>query len=706
MASLLRNLRKQTTNQLLAAADTGNEDLVVKLLAQGVDVNCTDSQGNTALHLAAFSGHDIIVSLLIQAKLKIDIRNKAGATALKLAALVNKTEVVKVLVAAGAQVQQPDEEGYTALHFAAGMGNLEVVRYLVEDCNSNIHLKNRDGHTPIFCACFAGKESVIRYFANQHPATIRPRNLQGDTLLHCACTVQNPESLVRLLLGLGVKATTLNKRGQTPLDSAEAMMHKTGRDLTGVLQILEDAARQETDVEDTEPDEPPHSLTVAGLLRASARGDLAEMQVYFQYGFTATSHDEENVTPLHEVCHVGYEDIVKELLELKADPNAVTTNGDTPLLLAAAEGHAGVLPLLVTAGADPNARDAQGSTPLHLAAAEGWLETVKMLVSTLASSHEVDTLAEDDEGWTPLLRAVAAGHINVVSFLVNNDTDSLRVADQNGDTALHHACRGGPALEAIAKVLLEAGAQTWLGNEAEETPLMLAHSTGCSRFLINLLQKNEEMEQAGHVSNAAAAALELQNANAIADFPDASVTSATEGQRSLSAAEAQRQAQAAAIKKAEEARARFQQGKPEAESGAGASGTGSVSGSVPASARREEPKGATKNYVQEQHAAVLGANLQPKPTNIGGRYSAPASSAIPPAGAAPAAAAAPGGAANRYKRIGSSTSAAAKEATAVHAPLSESVSSGDKSVPASARSATDDSVKKPLANRYSRPSKT
>lgn len=44
-----------------------------------------------------------------------------------------------------------------------------------------------------------------------------------------------------------LQATALNKNGQTPIDTAQTIMEKSGKDLTQIIRMLEDAAGQQTD---------------------------------------------------------------------------------------------------------------------------------------------------------------------------------------------------------------------------------------------------------------------------------------------------------------------------------------------------------------------------------------------------------------------------------------------------------------------------
>lgn len=66
---------------LMLAAFAGNLGEVRTLLAQGVEVNARDKDGDTALMFAAFKGHAEIVSLLLSHGANIHARAKNGWTA-------------------------------------------------------------------------------------------------------------------------------------------------------------------------------------------------------------------------------------------------------------------------------------------------------------------------------------------------------------------------------------------------------------------------------------------------------------------------------------------------------------------------------------------------------------------------------------------------------------------------------------------------
>ncbi len=76
-----------------------------------------------------------------------------------------------------------------------------------------------------------------------------------------------------------------------------------------------------------------------------------------------------NDQPIHDAARIGNGNDVTVILKVQpAARDARTSQGSTPLHLAATNPDVSALKALLAAGADPNSRDAEGATPLHMAA--------------------------------------------------------------------------------------------------------------------------------------------------------------------------------------------------------------------------------------------------------------------------------------------------------------------------------------------------
>ena len=77
-----------------------------------VDVNATDNDGLSLLHLCCFAGAADCVRLLVGRGAEVDAADEAGWTPLHVAAYEGLDEVVKTLASAGATLEARDEEGF------------------------------------------------------------------------------------------------------------------------------------------------------------------------------------------------------------------------------------------------------------------------------------------------------------------------------------------------------------------------------------------------------------------------------------------------------------------------------------------------------------------------------------------------------------------------------------------------------------------
>lgn len=88
-------------------------------------------------------------------------------------------------------------------------------------------------------------------------------------------------------------------------------------------------------------------------------------------------------TALMFAAYRSQDDIMKYLLDYKADPKLPNANGDTAMALASGCGNSPkCVELLLNAGVDCNIRDGQGHTPLMLAISQGNPECARALLKT------------------------------------------------------------------------------------------------------------------------------------------------------------------------------------------------------------------------------------------------------------------------------------------------------------------------------------
>jgi len=150
-----------------------------------------------------------------------------------------------------------------------------------------------------------------------------------------------------------------------------------------------------------------HEAITYGLLsevKAALAADSALLDQYSSDGFT----------PVCIAAFFSQEAVAQFLLEAGANPNLAANNPAkvAPIHAAVAANHIGLVELLIRYKADVNAKQTQGVTALHAAAHRGNLPMVQMLLAAGA-----DKTAKMDSGETALDYAKKDGHEAVAQYL-------------------------------------------------------------------------------------------------------------------------------------------------------------------------------------------------------------------------------------------------------------------------------------------------
>ena len=110
----------------------------------------------------------------------------------------------------------------------------------------------------------------------------------------------------------------------------------------------------------------------------------------------------DGYTALHYSCKHGHIDIVRTLVKHKANVNARTDSGDTPLIIAAVNNHDNIVhALLSDSQCSVSTNGENGYTALHYSCKHGHIDIVRTLVK-----HKANVNARTDSSYTPL--AIAA----------------------------------------------------------------------------------------------------------------------------------------------------------------------------------------------------------------------------------------------------------------------------------------------------------
>jgi ankyrin repeat protein len=449
---------------LMAAAPLGAQ-------RRADDVNRRNVDGSTPLQWAVYNGDVAEVKRLLHAGADVSLANNYGATPMSLAAEVGSTDMLKLLLEAGANADSPNPDGQTALLAVARTGNVDAAQLLLNHHATVDARETFGGQTALMWASArrhpemmrlliargadVNARSTDRNYQRHVTAEGRPKNLDSGgltPLLYAAR--ENCAACVEVLLKHGADIDLLDPDGVSPL-------------LVAIMNANWDLARQ--------------------LITAGA--DVNQWDIFGEAPlFTAVDlrsridGGRASIDPPNKTTGLA---IVKLLLEGGADPNmqlffkpanargATSTRGATPLIRAANNGDLEVVKLLLEHRADATLYMADRQTPIHAVLAgrspePQALELVRVLQKAGTDVNVVALVNHEEEvrGGTALHYAVRKRYKEVIKLLASYGIN-LNATDQDGLTALDYTQSRGfmpfmalqtPVYKEEAALLRELGA--------------------------------------------------------------------------------------------------------------------------------------------------------------------------------------------------------------------------------------------------------
>lgn len=377
---------------LLAAARFGFEDVTRLLIKAGLSLNNQEESGATPLMNAASAGHVKIVELLIKKKADVNLTALDGQNALMYACRKSSIRIVELLLKAGINPNVQRYDGDTALHIATAYGFLQSGKTLLR-YKAKVNIQNNEGVTPLMIAIYFRYHDLVEVLLKKN-AGFDMQNNNGLNVLMMAALSNNP-TMTAILLKANATVNFQNNEGVTALLLAS---------LKGNKEIVQQLLRFKAD---------PNLCTKNGLSPLHIASQQDVVKLLLKSGALPNAVGGADMeTPLHLACSDEEIDIVQILLHGKANPNALTASGLTPLCIAATKGFVRIAETLLKAGADIDLQKVENDwTPLFFAAVNGHTAVVKLLVKYGAS------IRENKFGLTPKVAASLAGQHDIVRHL-------------------------------------------------------------------------------------------------------------------------------------------------------------------------------------------------------------------------------------------------------------------------------------------------
>jgi ankyrin repeat protein len=216
----------------------GNPEEVKKLLQQSeprLDVNWTNADGSSAVHVAVNSGHDKCLSVLIRyagggeggegPAADLSRTNKQGYAPIHMACnQKDGAACLALLLDHGVDANQcGGGGGITPMILCCMKGNVEGLALLL-DKGANTELMSRDGNTPVIVCCTHGNvESLALLLDKGANPDLADGN--GVSPAHHAC-VRGHFKCLELLIAKGANCFAKDREGRVPLEYAKSDISK------------------------------------------------------------------------------------------------------------------------------------------------------------------------------------------------------------------------------------------------------------------------------------------------------------------------------------------------------------------------------------------------------------------------------------------------------------------------------------------------
>lgn len=476
-ASFLQSIQSRFRNDNpLAATDlmghtpaevaylNGHSDLSIALIKRGAPVDNQDIYGNTLLHMAASRNDKALALILGQHGAYLNSKNHAGDTPLHLAAQNGLTDMMIFLKEQGANASDVNHAGKTPLLLAieanVGLDTLQA-SHLLED---GINVEDNNGHAPLFEACLKANSPVALALLEQgaklgslvegyDAAYLALR--QGMEQVAKKLILQVPD--INAYMGAYLYAAYLSGKPELVEDvmQAGAVFDKkciAAAAFSGTIEVLDQMLRgyngadREIILEDS-----MEAALYGGSIASFEK--LRELGAHFPSGGLAFVANSGNVELLNHLirskvvqlpddmgdaffkaAEKGKGQMVKRLLELGADVNQASREGNYPLHLALKAKSEDTALILLAAGASLSSKDQYGHTPLHWATLSNLPMMIKLFIERGAAVNELN-----EENETPLFYAKNPA----VALLLLENGASLDRFNKSGFNVLHEAVDGG-----------------------------------------------------------------------------------------------------------------------------------------------------------------------------------------------------------------------------------------------------------------------
>lgn len=338
-------LDKKGNTAILIAANKNDYSMVNYLLQQNVKLECINRHERTLTHYAMLRFNDFLFIFCIKKGIHLNHRDFYGRTLIINSVINCLLKPFQLLLDAKVDLRIADKENKTALYHAISLNKIEspslefrnqVITLLLEHQGYSVNDEIAD--QVFFAAAAQGDLNVLETMigAAQDP---KRKDTDGNSILHILVSKNHKKVLYQLLLKeIDFDFNMLNDENDTPLSLACKR-----QDVACVKMLLDKKA-------DLNLTNLPYQRSIIFMLIEFKNSLLLNLAL--KYGINLNAVDSEGNSPLLIAAKTEELEIVELLLQNRANANSQNRGLITPLFYAVTINNTNMVKLLLKYGAN------------------------------------------------------------------------------------------------------------------------------------------------------------------------------------------------------------------------------------------------------------------------------------------------------------------------------------------------------------------